>query len=722
MGCAVVLAATATVYGQDPGGAARPKIGLALSGGGARGAAHIGVLEWLEEHRVPVDYIAGTSMGGLVGALYAMGMTPADMRQLLGRLDWDDILRGTPAYDQLSFRRKEDRLAYPNAIELGWRKGLQLPRGINPGQGIGLVFDRVTLAYGDLASFDDLPIPFRCVATDMLAARPVVLKDGPLAHALRATMAFPGLFTPAEMNGTVLADGGLLNNLPTDVVKAMGADIVLAVDIGTPLGDRRALASLLGMLMQSVDVLTIQNVQHNLKLADIILWPDLGAYTFLDFKAAGAIADRGYKGAGEKAALLRRLALDETAWREHRAARRARQRAPAPAPSSLRVDGVGPAAARAIARRLEKHGHPPLRTDRLEKELTAITGWGLYNRLGYAVTREEGREVLRIGVEKKSHGPPFINLGMDVNSARVGRVDFNLRSRLTVFDVGGEGSEWRLDTSLGARYAFAAEYYRPLFGRRWFLAPQTFFERGTVDLFRNAARVAEYRVQQAGVGLDLGYGFGRRSEWRLGHRVGRVAASVQIGEPTLPNLEGPVSVTSLRWTFDGQNGAVVPTRGVRLRTEAGWFFDSPGAAGGFPQAQAGLSVFHSLGPRNVLFLLGGGGTTFHRGAPPTQQFTLGGPLRLGAYGQDEFRGSHFLYGGLGYLRPVSELPLLLGGKIYAGTWYEIGGAFNTPDPAKYLSSLSGGVVVETKLGALFLGGGWGESGRTRVYFAIGRLF
>lgn len=720
--CVYALVAAPVAFSQEGSATNRPKLGLALSGGGARGLAHIGVLQWLEQHRVPVDYIAGSSMGGLIGGMYAIGMSPAEIRELVETVNWEEILRGPPAYEQLTFRRKEDRRAYPNAIELGLRHGLQLPRGLNPGQAIGLLFDRLTLPYYDLASFDELPTPFRCVATDMEAAEPVVLRDGSLAQAWRATVAIPGLFTSVEQDGKVLADGGLVNNIPTDIVKDMGADIVIAIDVGTPLGDRDSLESLSGLLSQSLNVMTIENIRRNLKLADVIVWPDLGGYTSLDFKAGTAIADLGYKGAEAKASVLRRFALDEAAWQQHLTERRAKKRTRVPAPTTLRVEGVERPAAKAVSKELGEYLGQPLATERLEADLTAITGQGRYESLGYEIVHRRGRDELMIPVVAKTYGPPFVNVSIDVNSARSGNVDFSFRSRLTFLDLGGYGAEWRNDISLGSRTTFATEYYRPLGERGWFFAPRAFYDRSAADLFRGRSRVAEYRVRQAGVGLDLGYNFGRRSEWRFGYETGDIQASVLIGEPTLPDLNGTVSVASLRWAFDGQDSAIVPRRGVRVLTEADWFFDSPGATGAFPQARADLSAFKPLGRKNSLFVVGAAGTTFNQDAPPAQQFTLGGPFRLGAYHQDEFRGSHFLYASIGYLHEVAELPLLLGKKVYAGAWYEVGSAFNDIHSAPYQHTLSGGLVVETIIGPILLGGSWGEGGRGKLYFAIGRLF
>src|SRR5262245_5562749 len=216
-------------------GQERARIGLVLSGGGMRGLAHIGVLDWLEKNRIPVDYVAGTSMGGVIGGFYATGMTPLEIRRLITDLDWNKLLTGPPTYDELTIRRKEDKRTYPALLEFGFRGGLRMPRAVNSGHYIGLTIDRITLPYGTIHSFNELPIPFMCVATDMLAAQAVVLKDGSLGQALRATMAMPGVFAPVEIGQRVLADGGLVNNVPSDVIRQMGADVIIAVNVTTPL-------------------------------------------------------------------------------------------------------------------------------------------------------------------------------------------------------------------------------------------------------------------------------------------------------------------------------------------------------------------------------------------------------------------------------------------------------------------------------------------------------
>ncbi|MFN0121442.1 MAG: patatin-like phospholipase family protein, partial [Blastocatellia bacterium] len=272
----------------------RPKIGLVLSGGGARGFAHIGALEVLEAHHIPVDYLAGASMGALIGALYATGMTPVEMRELVGTLDWDQLLRGTPPYDDLSFRRREDRRNIPAPLLLRGRPNdLKLPASFNAGHEIGLLFDRLMLPYATVTDFDELPIPFRAVATDMVEGKTVILGSGSLARALRATMALPGVFTPVEIGGKILSDGGILDNIPTDVVKAMGADIIIVINIETPLNLRGALGDLAGVLGQTILVTTVENSRRSLRQADFIIAPDLATYGLADFQASSELIELG---------------------------------------------------------------------------------------------------------------------------------------------------------------------------------------------------------------------------------------------------------------------------------------------------------------------------------------------------------------------------------------------------------------------------------------------
>ena len=221
---------SAAAQGQ-PSKSQRPTVGLVLQGGGALGLAHVGVITWLEEHHIPIDYIAGTSMGGLVGGVYATGHNAAEMRQIVNGIPWDEVIGGRTPFDDLSFRRKEDVRDYPNSLEFGLRKGVQFPAGLNTGQQVSLVLDKIALPYSEIKSFNDLPTPFVCVATDLVSGKPEVFRSGSLSLALRSTMSLPGIFTPVRTKDAIYTDGGLLQNIPVEVAKQMGADLTLAIHL-----------------------------------------------------------------------------------------------------------------------------------------------------------------------------------------------------------------------------------------------------------------------------------------------------------------------------------------------------------------------------------------------------------------------------------------------------------------------------------------------------------
>ena len=304
----------------------RLKIGLALGGGEARGFAHLGVIEWLEKHRIPVDYVAGTSMGGPGWRSLCDGHEPARNERADPGAGLGHFAGSWPVIQRFGLQTKGGQAGLPAPIELGWKKGLKLADALISGHPIQLLFDRLTLPYSSLKSFDELPIPFRCTAVDLVTGKRMLLKEGSFSQALSATMAIPGVFKPVEIGDRLLVDGGLLDNLPARVVKEMGADIVIAIDVGTPLKDQETLASIFNILDQSIGVMMIDNVRESRRWADIIIAPDLGSITSSEFKKAEVIAEMGAQATEQKAVILQSLSLSDSEWVEHLQLRRSRRR------------------------------------------------------------------------------------------------------------------------------------------------------------------------------------------------------------------------------------------------------------------------------------------------------------------------------------------------------------------------------------------------------------
>jgi len=700
----------------------RPRIGLALSGGGARGLAHIGVLQWMEENHIPVDSIAGTSMGGLVGALYATGRSPAEMRQFVQAIHWDEAMASEPSYPQLSYRRKEDRRADQIPAQLGLKNGLSGPLGFSAAQGVGLLLDRIAFPYSTVASFDDLPTPFRCVATDMLSGDAVVLKDGSLAQSLRATMAIPGLFTPVELDGRVLADGGLVDNIPTDVARQMKADIVIAVNIATPSVARKDLESITSFLSRSVDIMTMANDRSALNLADARITLDLAEFDILDFSHADEIIRLGYQGAVNKASELQKYALPDDEWQQYLEQREARKRKPEASADLLQVSGVSGDEQKHLQRRLQRFLHQPLNLDQLDTRLTRITGDGQFDSLGYEGFVQNGVPGLRIVAHQKNYGPPFVDLAVNVDGSGVAAFDFSAGARVTFMDVDHHSGEWRNDLLLGSSNLAASEFYQPLGYTHLFVAPYAFASKLPRNEFTGETRVAVFGDERAGGGFDLGYNTGRRSELRFGYEIFAGKLAPLIGSAGLSSVTGSTGEFRTRYVWDGQDSPAVPSLGTRIVASLSRVLQSPGLVHPIDQLDVQTSTFIPTGPKTSLFFVASGGTTFHGTAGPFQVFTLGGAFHLGAYLPQEFVGNHYAYSSLGFRRELYHLPQLVGGKIYWGGWYEAGTAFNDPNTIVVRGTFNLGFIADTIVGPIAVAGSVSPTGESRVNFSIGRLF
>jgi NTE family protein len=567
-----------------------------------------------------------------------------------------------------------------------------------------------------------LPIPFRCVATDMLSGDAVVLKEGSMAQSLRATMAIPGLFTPVELDGKVLADGGLVDNIPTDVARQMNADVVIAVNIGTQLAGRKDLDSIATFLTQAVDIMTLGNDRRALLLADVRITPNLGGFTILDFSDAEQIIHLGYEGAAGNAAELRKYALPDKEWQQYLAQREARKRKPEASADILQVTGVGGDEQKHLQRRLQSELHQPLNLDQLDTRLTRITGDGQFESLGYEGFVQNGVPGLRIVAHQKNYGPPFVDLAVNVDGSGVAAFDFSAGARVTFMDVDHHSGEWRNDLMLGSSNLAASEFYQPLGDTRLFVAPYAFASKFPRNEFSGETRVAVFGDERAGGGFDLGYNTGRRSELRWGYEIFSGKLDPLIGNAGLPSVGGSTGEFRTRYVWDGQDSPAVPSRGLRVIASLSRVLQSPGLAHPIDQLEVQTSTFIPTGEKTSLFFIASGGTTFRGAAGPFQVFPLGGSFHLGAYLPQEFVGNHYAYSSLGFRREFYHLPQLVGGKIYWGGWYEAGTAFNDPDTVVVRGTINLGVIAETIVGPITLATSVSPTGEARVNFSIGRLF
>lgn len=707
---------------QTPVTPKRPRIALVLEGGAALGFAHIGVLEWMEANRVPIDIIVGTSMGGLIGGFYAAGHTPAEIREIARSADWTMLLGGEGAFRDLSFRRKEDKLAFPTRLELGIKNGLVLPAGFNEGHQIGLMLSRLTLGYPPLRSFDELPTPFRCVAADLVSGGLKVWDSGPLNEALRSTMSIPGMFSPARKDKGIYVDGGLLDNLPVDVAKKLGVDLIVAVHLSKGPVDPKQLGSLGSVLGRSISVMIAAAEMRTIQLADVVLVADLAAFGTSDFGRNQEIIAAGVAAAEAKARVLVRFALDETGYAAFQRRRAARTRKAPERIESVAIAGALSGAAEAVEDKLiEVVGKDP-KIESFERELTKIVGQGRFASLRYHRAAADGAGV-EVSITPKESGPITASPAVEINGVDSGNTRFSIGSRITWLDFLGYRGEWRNDVWFGSRFGASSELYKPLTpNSRFFIAPRLYVDSNPFDVYTSGRRTAEYRLRRQGVALDSGVQLNRFSELRLGYEFNWLRAGLRVGDPTFNSLAVRRDAVVLRYNFEGQDDAIVGRRGVRVATRVEYYPNLGNNLGGYTLAEGGIQDLVPISKQNSLILgLAGGGVV----GPLRSGFltlSLGGAQRLGAYGVNEILARNYTLGTFGILHELKSQPSLFGSKVFLAGYVQSARARDFQDNVRYPANATGGVLLRTLFGPIFVGGSLGDSGHRKWFFGVGRFF
>ncbi len=709
----------------------RPRIGLALGGGGARGFAHIGVLQWLDEHRVPVDVIGGTSMGGLVGAGFATGMAPHEIRNLIDEVDWASVLAPDTPFPYKTFRRKEDTRAFPSSLRFGLRGGFRMPSGLSAAEEADLLFDRMAAPYGSHTDFNALPTPFRCVATDIRNAETVVFDSGWLARALRATVAIPGVFAPVFFDGKVLVDGGVLNNVPADVIRQTGlADLVIAVDMGVEPSTQKKYESIFGVLDETLNVMMRSGTRRALASADLVLAPAFESIGGADFSRVNDLIEYGYAEAEAHAAELLPYAISPEAYEAWASARQARRPTRQIVPASVTVEGVAAGDASRVASRLKRYVGRALDADTLDRDLLLLTGSGRYESATYRIEDAGGEPDLAVALKAPTYGPPFLSLALDLQNTQSSSVAATVRGRMLLFDVAGRNSEGRVDLSLGNTLAASAEIYRPVGRAGFFVEPRAFAFRRDMPLFEDDDYVAEYREYHAGGSVDAGFTTAYRLETRVGYAYDHLRMDVRIGDSALPSVNGPQQYASAQVKFDGQTGPTIPDRGLYVKADLRQFIEVPDVVTADTARAADpdkllsgrlqFSLFTPVGRRGRVLLGGSGGSSFGDTAV-LNAFALGGPFQLGAFYPGELRGSNAVVANLGYFHELARFAEGTIGRLWFEAMVEEGSAFERWSAAKFYTNVTAGFVLESPVGPLFAGTSVGLDGRYRVYFSLGPI-
>jgi NTE family protein len=751
----------------------RPRIGLVLSGGGARGIAHIGVLKVLEEMRIPVDCIAGTSMGAVVGGLYAAGASPADLEKLVTSMSWNEAFTDKQTADKLSFRRKEDSQAYKIDLNLGIRDGrITTSKGLVQGQNLNLLLKEMLLHTADVKDFDKLHIPFRAVAANIETGQPVVIGTGDLSEAIRASMSIPGIFAPMEIKGKMLVDGGIANNLPVDVVRSMGADILIVVDIGTPLRTREGLNSPTSITAQVMTILIQRNVQaqvQTLKPEDILIQPQLGNLGTTDFSKTAEAMNIGQDTAKKLTDRLARLAVPPENYQAY-LARQRQQPVELPKidyvkveiksqllPPGTRLPTEGKNAGditldlsaklkemtgiptivenrskispKVLEAQIETKSGEKLDVETLNKDIDRLYGLDTFERVDFHLEKKDGKTGLIFDPVEKSWGPTYLRFSLSLADDFKGENSYTIGGRITRTEINSLGAEWRNQLQIGDLPRIFSEFYQPLdYGTRYFVAPRVDYREWNANVFDSGSGniISEYRIKELLGGLDVGRTFGNWGEFRIGLFRGYGATRLNVGDPSLWPTEsfnegGIMSSLSYN-TLDDFNFPLKGASGGAKLTSSLTELGSDNKFTGIDVSGLAVKTWGKITVIPKVFYKG----VVDGNGEIQNAYMIGGFMNLSGYRPDELSGQHTGLAEIICYRNMGSVGIGdFHTALYLGFTAEAGGAWQNRSDITFSSLIYAGSVfvgANTFIGPAYLAYGLAEGGHQTVSLLIGQRF
>ena len=707
---------------------ARLKVGLVLSGGGARGAAHVGVLKVLEELGVPIDFIAGTSMGAVVGGLYASGVPLHELENLITQTDWEGIFTDRIPRQRENYRGKSDRRNYLTSLELDLHKGISLPKGLISGKRIDLLLRSMTLNAPD--DFDAFPIPYRAVATDIATGGMVVLGRGDLARVMRASMAIPGVFAPVEIDGRLLVDGGVAQNLPIEVVRDMGADVVIAVNIGTPLTRREDLDSFLSIVDQVTNILTNRNVANELKKIgpdDILIEPDLGQVGTASFDKMEDAVKSGTLAARRLEGRLKGVSVDQAEYQLIRDAQRGRLK-PLGTIEFVRMEQKSWLGSEFIIKLIDRSARGVLKKDILAYDMFDFYRRGDFEDLDFALVEEDGRQGLLIRQKEKTRPRHVISLGMELESNLDNDHTYQILMKYSASPLNRLGAKWKSEFLFGQRQRLFAEFYQPLNPYPWkvFLAPLGEYKSYPVHMYSDPdseSADAEYKVHDAWGGFDLGLQMGEYGELRWGYVKGENRTMLKIGQAVSTTVDDKEAYGAyrVRLNLDQLDNAFFPRQGWLFTAGYDYAREDLGGDDNYRHVESSL-VKAMAYKRHTVVLRGRWGTNLGSADAVPRRFYLGSFLNLSGMNTDQVYGNHAVLGEVMYYGKIVRLSNFLPSDIYGGFSYEMGNAWLTRADVNSGDMLHAGSVflgLDTTFGPIILGYGRCEGGHDALYFSLG---
>jgi len=704
---------------------ARPEIGVALGGGGARGFAHVGVLRALEEMNIPVDYIAGTSMGAIVGGLYASGKTLDEIEELLLTINWADVFSDSPPYRELSFRRKEDVNA--DLIDFGfgikdWQ--LRVPAGLVFGQKFRFILQTNTLHTEGVDSFDDLPIAFRAVATDIETGDMVVLNKGNLAEAIHASFAIPGVINPVEIDGKLLVDGGLVSQVPIQTVRDMGADIVIASSVSSGILKREELSSFAAVTMQVINLMIHKNETEEISGADVLISPDLKGYSATDFEKADEIIPLGVVAVEQVADLLKPYSMSKLHFDRNVSQNKIAQNDSNPVLVFMDIHNNSSVSNKWILENMQTSVGKELDLAVLNKDLEWLYQTNEFEIIDFRVIHRGTKTGLDILTREKPWGNDNLRFGLSLADNFEGDSHYTFNFRYTNTRINKLGAEWRTDIQIGREGLLKTEFYQPLAYRtNHFISAIAYYNRYNTNIFEDNKKTADYRVYQYVGQLDYGLELGKYGEVRLGSFIGKVNTRLSSGKALDSEQNIDPAGFWAGMVLDQINDPGFPTEGNYLAANYTISNDISNDEGWFQKFTTTYKIYHKRN-KNILFSNISIGTKIGKDLPFHLKYRLGGPFSLTGYANDEIVGQYMAVLRTGYFRQISFLPVIMGTDLYFGAYAEAGNAIDDMNNFEFNDLIFTGNIfigLDTFLGPLFLGYGLSDSGRESVHLRLGRV-
>lgn len=697
-----------------------------MSGGGARGASHIGVLKVLEELRVPIDIITGTSMGAIVGGMYAFGYSVEEIEKLLAETNWDAMFHDEPPRMSRSFRRKQDDYNFLIKQEAGIKDGkFIIPKGLLQGQQLMLRLKSLTLSAPK--DFDALPIRFRAVAADIENGEAVALGNGSLATAMFASMAIPGVFAPVESNGRLLVDGGVANNVPVQLARDLGADIVIVVDLSSEPQGRKGLSSPLSILNQILGFTLQRNTAEQLETlghGDILIQPDLGSYSSTDFWQASEMIDSGVLAANLKARELKKISVSQSVYANHLTAIRQRTKTP-PNIDNIIINNQSPLSTDVLKSYLTIEPGDRLDISELEKSIQDLYGLNIFERVKYDLLQGEQQTELLVEAKEKEWGPHYLRFGLNMETDFEGSGVFNLATSHTMTPINRLGGEWRTELQIGHDQRLSTELYQPIDNRqRYYLRTSLGHYERHVGQFESGQQVADLEISNSTFLLAAGRQLGNWGQFEIGAYTGSGDSSPYIGDLTTPTQHDNSGAWTLTFTLDQLDSINLPRHGSLASIS--WYAgrEELGADDEYDAFQVN-GLWAGTWKKHTLMLWAGITGVTNTEAPADNAFSIGGIFNLSGYHKSELTGRYAGIMRLLYAKELGQSRSVLKVPVYLGASLEAGNVWNDRDDIRFDSLILAGSInltIDSPIGPIYLAQGFAEGGRSMTYLFIGRTF